>query len=250
MQVMDDLRSADVDFLTIGQYLQPTRKHAAVDRFVTPGRVRGLRRHGARQGLPDGLGHAADPLLLPRRRATSRALASARCARGAAGWPPPDADPRRAARSCPTRRSSSSTWWPMSRAIRNSCPGASARGSARRKETELVADLTIGFRHVPRDASPAASRWTGRTASMSRYDRRPVPLPEQPLALRRRTRRRLPRSISSSISNSAPACCRRSSAPCSTRRCGGWSAPSSAGPCSSMAGPRRHRPARRPRPQA
>ncbi len=36
LQVMDDLRSADVDFLTIGQYLQPTPKHAAVDRFVTP----------------------------------------------------------------------------------------------------------------------------------------------------------------------------------------------------------------------
>jgi len=35
-QVMDDLRAADVDFLTIGQYLQPTRKHAPVDRFVTP----------------------------------------------------------------------------------------------------------------------------------------------------------------------------------------------------------------------
>lgn len=35
-QVMDDLRAADVDFLTIGQYLQPTRKHVAVDRFVTP----------------------------------------------------------------------------------------------------------------------------------------------------------------------------------------------------------------------
>ncbi len=35
-QVMDDLRIADVDFLTIGQYLQPTAKHAAVDRFVTP----------------------------------------------------------------------------------------------------------------------------------------------------------------------------------------------------------------------
>ena len=33
---MDDLRSAEVDFLTIGQYLQPTVKHAAVDRFVTP----------------------------------------------------------------------------------------------------------------------------------------------------------------------------------------------------------------------
>ena len=35
-QVMDDLRSADVDFLTIGQYLQPTPKHHAVERFVTP----------------------------------------------------------------------------------------------------------------------------------------------------------------------------------------------------------------------
>ena len=36
MQVMDDLRIAGVDFLTIGQYLQPTIKHAAVARFVTP----------------------------------------------------------------------------------------------------------------------------------------------------------------------------------------------------------------------
>jgi lipoyl synthase len=36
LQLMDDLRSADVDFLTIGQYLQPTRKHHPVVRFVTP----------------------------------------------------------------------------------------------------------------------------------------------------------------------------------------------------------------------
>jgi len=36
MQVMDDMRSAGVDFLTIGQYLQPTRRHAAVERFVHP----------------------------------------------------------------------------------------------------------------------------------------------------------------------------------------------------------------------
>ena len=35
-QVMDDLRAADVDFLTIGQYLQPSLKHHAVNRFVTP----------------------------------------------------------------------------------------------------------------------------------------------------------------------------------------------------------------------
>ena len=36
LQLMDDLRTAEVDFLTIGQYLQPTRKHHAVARFVTP----------------------------------------------------------------------------------------------------------------------------------------------------------------------------------------------------------------------
>src|SRR5271157_2115016 len=36
LQVMDDLRAADVDFLTIGQYLQPTIKHHAIARFVTP----------------------------------------------------------------------------------------------------------------------------------------------------------------------------------------------------------------------
>ncbi len=36
LQVMDDMRAADIDFLTIGQYLQPTPKHHAVARFVTP----------------------------------------------------------------------------------------------------------------------------------------------------------------------------------------------------------------------
>ncbi len=35
-QVMDDMRSADVDFLTMGQYLQPTPRHASVEEFVTP----------------------------------------------------------------------------------------------------------------------------------------------------------------------------------------------------------------------
>ncbi len=36
LQVMDDMRAADIDFLTIGQYLQPTPKHHAVDRYVHP----------------------------------------------------------------------------------------------------------------------------------------------------------------------------------------------------------------------
>jgi lipoic acid synthetase len=42
MQVMDDLRAAGVDFLTIGQYLQPTRKHAPLQRFWTPDEFKAL----------------------------------------------------------------------------------------------------------------------------------------------------------------------------------------------------------------
>ena len=42
MQVMDDMRSAGVDFITIGQYLQPTRRHAAIDRFVSPDEFKAL----------------------------------------------------------------------------------------------------------------------------------------------------------------------------------------------------------------
>jgi len=43
LQVMDDLRAADVDFLTIGQYLQPTRKHHPVLRFVPPDEFEALK---------------------------------------------------------------------------------------------------------------------------------------------------------------------------------------------------------------
>jgi len=35
-QVMDDMRAADIDFLTIGQYLQPTKKHYPVREYITP----------------------------------------------------------------------------------------------------------------------------------------------------------------------------------------------------------------------
>jgi lipoic acid synthetase len=49
--VMDDLRGADVDFLTIGQYLQPTRKHAAIDCFVTPEEFQSYRRLAEEKGF-------------------------------------------------------------------------------------------------------------------------------------------------------------------------------------------------------
>jgi lipoic acid synthetase len=51
LAVMDDLRSAGVDFLTIGQYLQPTLRHIAVDRYVTPAEFAELSRAGAERGF-------------------------------------------------------------------------------------------------------------------------------------------------------------------------------------------------------
>src|SRR5882672_6705192 len=51
LQVMDDLRSAEVDFLTIGQYLQPTRKHHAVMRYVTPDEFAGYEKVAYTKGF-------------------------------------------------------------------------------------------------------------------------------------------------------------------------------------------------------
>lgn len=59
LQVMDDLRSAEVDFLTIGQYLQPTPKHHPVERFVPPDEFAELKRQGLGKGF---LLVAASPL--------------------------------------------------------------------------------------------------------------------------------------------------------------------------------------------
>ena len=48
---MDDLRASDVDFMTIGQYLQPTLRHIAVDRYVTPEEFAGFKRAGEARGF-------------------------------------------------------------------------------------------------------------------------------------------------------------------------------------------------------
>lgn len=50
-QVMDDLRAADVDFITIGQYLQPTPKHAPVEHFWTPDEFKSLERMAKAKGF-------------------------------------------------------------------------------------------------------------------------------------------------------------------------------------------------------
>ena len=50
-QVMDDLRAAGIDFLTVGQYLQPTPKHAPVERFWTPEEFQGLEKMARAKGF-------------------------------------------------------------------------------------------------------------------------------------------------------------------------------------------------------
>ena len=130
-QVMDDMRSAGIDFLTMGQYLQPTPRHAKVEEFVTPRGVQGLCRDRPGQGLPAGRGLAADPVELSRRR---RFPGDAGGARGAAG--------ERAARAdAAAQRDQASSLHarpavrPRRRrraAMTNSCRGWSRCGSGRR----------------------------------------------------------------------------------------------------------------------
>jgi lipoic acid synthetase len=70
LQLMDDLRSANVDFLTIGQYLQPTRKHHAVKRYVTPEEFAGYEKVAYTKGF---LMVSASPL------SAGSTIAPARC---------------------------------------------------------------------------------------------------------------------------------------------------------------------------
>ena len=90
LQMMDDLRSAEVDFLTIGQYLQPTPKHHQVVRFVTPEEFQSYATVGAAKGF---LLVSATPLTRSSHHAGDDfvALKAARLAKAAA----PSIDPQR-----------------------------------------------------------------------------------------------------------------------------------------------------------
>ena len=68
LQMMDDMRAAGVDFLTIGQYLRPTPEHHAVERFVTPRGICRNCRDRPRQGFPARFVVAAHSLVAPRWR--------------------------------------------------------------------------------------------------------------------------------------------------------------------------------------
>ena len=119
LQLMDDLRSAEVDFLTIGQYLQPTRKHHPVLRFVTPDEFKSFETIASTKGFLLVSSVAADALLAPcgrgfrqaARRRGSRAHGPLSVRHADLPHDPP-------VRHRPPRCSISSPTW---RAIRSSC---------------------------------------------------------------------------------------------------------------------------------
>ena len=72
VETMRDLRAHGVDVVTIGQYLQPSPKHATIDRWVHPDEFRWFREQGEALGLRLGVLGPARPLVVPRRRAAPR----------------------------------------------------------------------------------------------------------------------------------------------------------------------------------
>ena len=72
VETMRDLRAHDVDVVTIGQYLQPSAKHATIDRWVHPDEFRWFREQGEALGFGSVFSRPARALELPRRRAAPR----------------------------------------------------------------------------------------------------------------------------------------------------------------------------------
>ena len=116
LQVMDDLRAADVDFLTIGQYLQPTRKHHPVVRFVPPEEFKAYETIAYAKGFLMVVVLAAHALLAPCRRRLRAAQGGARRARALTTCR--NSPPRAGCGTPPPTCSISSPTWS---AIRNSC---------------------------------------------------------------------------------------------------------------------------------
>ena len=147
-QVMDDMRSAGIDFLTMGQYLQPTPRHAKVAEFVTPQAFNAYAAIARAKGFLLVAAVAADALQLSCRR---RFRAAAGCTQREAG-PRDRAFARLTCRAmprpgcCPMHRSRCSISSRMSRAMPSSCRGWWPCGCGPRRRGRRSADLVVGFR--------------------------------------------------------------------------------------------------------
>ncbi len=122
LQLMDDLRTAGVDFITIGQYLQPTRKHHPVKKFVTPEEFKSYETIAYTKGFLMVAATPADALVAPCRRGFRAAEGGARSEARSPGLTSINhAAVRDDAPRVPIRRTRCSRWWPTWRSIRNSC---------------------------------------------------------------------------------------------------------------------------------
>ena len=244
LQVMDDMRAADVDFLTIGQYLQPTPRHHAVDRFVTPAGVRRLQQHARGKGF---LMVSASPLTRSSYHAGDD-FARLRAARDAQlHGPPPrpdpspiDADPRRAARAALSARAAVRPGR-RHRALSRIPALVRRRAHPRAREADLVvADLVIGFKMFrERFTSRVQARSRRTCGSMWPTSRARSAISTTTGSLRAaadggcRIDFYVDFEFRSAMLQKAHRRC------CSTRRCGAWSRPSRPARASSTATARR-----------
>ena len=193
MQVMDDMRCAGVDFITIGQYLQPSRKHAPIDRFVAPEEFKALETIAYAKGF---LMVAASPLTrsshhagedferLRRPRAAAPRNACATASRTSCPTAAPAVRPGRRRGALPRVRALGDA--PARPGTGGRTGRASPCSTPRRRSASRSS--TSGFATRVRLDEPAAG-------DRRRPDQRPVPAPGQPLAVQaardgRRTRLR------------------------------------------------------------
>ena len=142
---MDDMRCAEVDFLTMGQYLQPTPKHAKVIDFVTP---QAFDAYGAIARAKGFLQVASSPLTRSSYHAGDdfaqmRAAREAQAGASSAALMPGIRETRALPYSAEQMFDLVADVGALSA---NSCRGWSRRGCARDSETEMVADMLVGFK--------------------------------------------------------------------------------------------------------
>ena len=169
LQVMDDLRSADVDFLTIGQYLQPTRKHHAVERFVTPDEFKSYETIAYAKGFLMVVGVAADALLASCRRGFRAPQGRARGEPISPAMPQfSDQAPRAAHRGRHVRSGRRRRALSAIRAALQRLKVRSRTREAEGVEVVIVADMTVAYKldprnlHQPRHArsAPICGSWS------------------------------------------------------------------------------------------
>ena len=186
LQLMDDLRSAEVDFLTIGQYLQPTRKHHPVIRFVTPDEFKAYETTAYAKGfllvsatpLTRSSHHAGEDFARLEGGAPRRSSDQARRCRPSA---PPGSVQAYARRRC-------STSWPTWSAIRSSCRSAKRLRVVRRSQSgegveTLVAAMSVGYKAIRESFTSRVTLDRPRLRDPRRIRRRALQIPREPLDL-------------------------------------------------------------------